>query len=207
MEEFNIAEFADTLKKIRLLKDMSQNDVAIKADISKLTYMKYENNKMIPSLNNFINICRAFEITITDFFTFTKFGGYYPNENFSLSNKEMYSQSEAVQDLKRKLDRFERQEELYYFFKEMLQYAEDTNRLYKEISKRNIPELVLLKELIDEYKGLDNIRAKRVSNLAFKEEFDQKVNIIFKDHKYNTYYFYLFQDYGDHGIFRFLGEQ
>lgn len=53
--------FAYCLKNIRKNKEMNQEDLALKCDVSKTTVTNWETGKMFPSANNIDVICKALE--------------------------------------------------------------------------------------------------------------------------------------------------
>ena len=60
--------FAYNLKNIRKNKEMNQEDLALKCDVSKTTVTNWETGKMFPSANNIDAICKALECKHMDLF-------------------------------------------------------------------------------------------------------------------------------------------
>ncbi len=56
------------LKAARALKDMSQDELAKKVDVSRQTINAIENGDYNPTINLCIAICRALDVTLNDLF-------------------------------------------------------------------------------------------------------------------------------------------
>lgn len=56
------------LKAARALKDMSQEDLAKKVEVSRQTINAIENGDYNPSINLCIAICKALDVTLNDLF-------------------------------------------------------------------------------------------------------------------------------------------
>ena len=65
-----IKAFGLQLRKLREKYDMSQQDLANEAEISKLTIQRIENAKFGPTLDVLISIARAFKIPISQLLDF-----------------------------------------------------------------------------------------------------------------------------------------
>lgn len=64
------AEFACNLKKYRLLKDMTQEELANAVGVRRETIMRLEKAQYNPSLKLAIDISRAVDAAIEDIFIF-----------------------------------------------------------------------------------------------------------------------------------------
>lgn len=56
--------FAERLKKTRLLRKLSQKELAERIQISQRSYCRYESGEMFPSKENLISIAEALEISV-----------------------------------------------------------------------------------------------------------------------------------------------
>ena len=56
------------LKAARALKDMSQEDLAKKVEVSRQTINAIESGDYNPSINLCIAICKALDVTLNDLF-------------------------------------------------------------------------------------------------------------------------------------------
>lgn len=65
-----MAEFVCNLKKYRLLKDMTQEQLAQMVGVRRETIMRLEKAQYNPSLKLAIDICRVVETPIEDIFVF-----------------------------------------------------------------------------------------------------------------------------------------
>ena len=65
-----MAEFICNLKKYRLLKDLTQEQLAEKVGVRRETIMRLEAGKYNPSLKLAIDISRVVETPIEDLFIF-----------------------------------------------------------------------------------------------------------------------------------------
>lgn len=65
-----MAEFECNLKKYRLLKDMTQEELANKIGVRRETIMRLEKAQYNPSLKMAIDISRIVEASIEDIFIF-----------------------------------------------------------------------------------------------------------------------------------------
>lgn len=65
-----MAEFVCNLKKYRLLKDLTQEQLAEKVGVRRETIMRLEAGKYNPSLKLAIDISRAVETPIEELFIF-----------------------------------------------------------------------------------------------------------------------------------------
>ena len=65
-----MAEFVCNLKKYRLLKDLTQEQLAEKVGVRRETIMRLEAGKYNPSLKLAIDICRVVETPIEELFIF-----------------------------------------------------------------------------------------------------------------------------------------
>lgn len=65
-----MADFVCNLKKYRLLKDMTQEQLAEKVGVRRETIMRLEKAQYNPSLKLAIDISRAVEASIEDLFIF-----------------------------------------------------------------------------------------------------------------------------------------
>ena len=66
----NMAEFICNLKKYRLLKDLTQEQLAEKVGVRRETIMRLEAGKYNPSLKLAIDISRVVETPIEELFIF-----------------------------------------------------------------------------------------------------------------------------------------
>ncbi len=67
-----MAEFVCNLKKYRLIKDMTQEELAEIVGVRRETIMRLEKAQYNPSLKLAIDISRAVEATIEEIFVFPK---------------------------------------------------------------------------------------------------------------------------------------
>ena len=65
-----MAEFVSNLKKYRLLKDLTQEQLAEKVGVRRETIMRLEAGKYKPSLKLAIDISRVVETPIEELFIF-----------------------------------------------------------------------------------------------------------------------------------------
>ncbi len=59
-------KFGDNLKKIRILKKLSQEDLAQKVKVSRQSVSKWETGDAYPSMNNLLELCKIFHCKIND---------------------------------------------------------------------------------------------------------------------------------------------
>ena len=59
-------KFGDNLKKIRVLKKLSQESLAEKVNVSRQSVSKWENGDAYPSMNNLLELCKIFHCKISD---------------------------------------------------------------------------------------------------------------------------------------------
>ena len=59
-------KFGDNLKKIRIYKKLSQEDLAEKLNISRQSISKWETGDAYPSMNNLLELCKIFHCKIND---------------------------------------------------------------------------------------------------------------------------------------------
>ena len=56
----------ERIKKLRLEKEMTQEELAIQVNVTKATISLYENNKRVPTLEKILTIAKVFEVTVDD---------------------------------------------------------------------------------------------------------------------------------------------
>lgn len=56
----------ERIKKLRLEKEMTQEELAVQLNVTKATISLYENNKRIPTLEKILTIAEVFEVTVDD---------------------------------------------------------------------------------------------------------------------------------------------
>ena len=59
-------KFGDNLKLIRKRKNMSQEDLADKVNVSRQSVSKWENGEAYPEMNNILELCKIFNCKIND---------------------------------------------------------------------------------------------------------------------------------------------
>ncbi len=59
-------KFGDNLKKIRILKKLSQEDLAEKVRVSRQSVSKWETGDAYPTMNNLLELCKIFRCKIND---------------------------------------------------------------------------------------------------------------------------------------------
>ncbi len=59
-------KFGDNLKKIRILKKLSQEDLAEKVKVSRQSISKWETGDAYPTMNNLLELCKIFHCKIND---------------------------------------------------------------------------------------------------------------------------------------------
>ena len=59
-------KFGDNLKLIRKRKNMSQEDLAFKVNVSRQSVSKWENGEAYPEMNNILELCKIFNCKIND---------------------------------------------------------------------------------------------------------------------------------------------
>ena len=59
-------KFGDNLKKIRIYKKLSQEDLAEKVKVSRQSISKWETSDAYPSMNNLLELCKIFHCKIND---------------------------------------------------------------------------------------------------------------------------------------------
>ena len=59
-------KFGDNLKKIRIYKKLSQEDLAEKVKVSRQSISKWETGDAYPSMNNLLELCKIFHCKIND---------------------------------------------------------------------------------------------------------------------------------------------
>ena len=59
-------KFGDNLKKIRILKKLSQEDLAEKINVSRQSISKWETGDAYPTMNNLLELCKIFHCKIND---------------------------------------------------------------------------------------------------------------------------------------------
>lgn len=58
---------SERLKKLRLERELTQAQVAVKIDISQQRYASYEHDQNM-TMDRFLQICRALDVTPAEFF-------------------------------------------------------------------------------------------------------------------------------------------
>lgn len=64
--EFDISKLGDNVRRVRLLRDRTQQEVADEADISVAHYSNIERGKVTPGLTVIYRISRALDCTIDE---------------------------------------------------------------------------------------------------------------------------------------------
>ena len=59
-------KFGDNLKKLRKSKNMSQEDLAEKVNVSRQSVSKWETGEAYPEMNNILELCKIFNCNIND---------------------------------------------------------------------------------------------------------------------------------------------
>lgn len=59
-------KFGDNLKKIRIMKKLSQEDLAEKVNVSRQSVSKWETGDAYPTMNNLLELCKIFHCKIND---------------------------------------------------------------------------------------------------------------------------------------------
>lgn len=59
-------KFADNLKKIRKIKNISQEELAEKVGVSRQSVSKWETSEAYPEMNNILELCKIFKCNIND---------------------------------------------------------------------------------------------------------------------------------------------
>lgn len=59
-------KFGDNLKKIRIMKKLSQEDFAEKVNVSRQSVSKWETGDAYPTMNNLLELCKIFHCKIND---------------------------------------------------------------------------------------------------------------------------------------------
>ena len=59
-------KFGENLKKIRILKKLSQEDLAEKVKVSRQSVSKWETGDAYPTMNNLLELCKIFHCKIND---------------------------------------------------------------------------------------------------------------------------------------------
>ena len=59
-------KFGDNLKKIRVMKKLSQEDLAEKVGVSRQSVSKWETGDAYPTMNNLLELCKIFHCKIND---------------------------------------------------------------------------------------------------------------------------------------------
>ncbi len=59
-------KFGDNLKKIRILKKLSQEDLAEKVNVSRQSISKWETGDAYPTMNNLLELCKIFHCKVSD---------------------------------------------------------------------------------------------------------------------------------------------
>ncbi len=59
-------KFGENLKKIRILKKLSQEDLAEKVNVSRQSVSKWETGDAFPTMNNLLELCKIFHCKIND---------------------------------------------------------------------------------------------------------------------------------------------
>ncbi len=59
-------KFGENLKKIRILKKLSQEDLAEKVKVSRQSISKWETGDAYPTMNNLLELCKIFHCKIND---------------------------------------------------------------------------------------------------------------------------------------------
>ena len=59
-------KFGDNLKLIRKRKNMSQEELAFKVNVSRQSVSKWENGEAYPEMNNILELCKIFNCRIND---------------------------------------------------------------------------------------------------------------------------------------------
>lgn len=67
--------FGSKLLEIRLERKLSQEELAARLDVSRLTIHRWENDKSAPNVNQIEALCNVFELNVSCFFEET--GGWF----------------------------------------------------------------------------------------------------------------------------------
>ena len=59
-------KFGDNLKKVRILKKLSQEELAEKVNVSRQSVSKWETGNAYPTMNNLLELCKIFHCKIND---------------------------------------------------------------------------------------------------------------------------------------------
>ena len=59
-------KFGDNLKKVRILKKLSQEELAEKVNVSRQSVSKWETGNAYPTMNNLLELCKIFHCRIND---------------------------------------------------------------------------------------------------------------------------------------------
>ncbi|MHC5228067.1 helix-turn-helix domain-containing protein [Enterococcus sp. LJL99] len=87
------------LKKIRLDKGYSQNDVATFLNISRQSISRWETDKAYPDIDNLVELSKYYEVSIDDLLTETKVLQQEINEKTEQMNRNI----EEIEDTQKKL--------------------------------------------------------------------------------------------------------
>ena len=58
--------FGENLKQIRKSKNMSQEELAQKVNVTRQSVSKWENGEAYPEMNNILELCKIFNCKIND---------------------------------------------------------------------------------------------------------------------------------------------
>lgn len=105
MENQILKEFGLKIREIRIMQNMTQQELADKCDLSLPFINLIENNKRMVSLETLIKIVSALGISLSDFF-----------KEYSIENKELSSLIQLLQSS-------EHQQEYIAMFTKILEYA------------------------------------------------------------------------------------
>ena len=62
----SLMKFGDNLKLIRKNKNMSQEELAEKVNVTRQSVSKWENGEAYPEMNNILELCKIFNCKIND---------------------------------------------------------------------------------------------------------------------------------------------
>lgn len=64
--------FSTTLKKLRLKSGYTHQQIADKINVNRTSYTYWETFSCLPSVDNVMKLCDAFNISVSDFFALIK---------------------------------------------------------------------------------------------------------------------------------------
>lgn len=100
-----LKEFGSRIREIRMMRNMTQQELADKCDLSLPFINLIENNKRMVSLETLIKILSALDVSLSDFF-----------KEYSIENKELSCLIKLLQSS-------ENQEDYIAMFTKILKYA------------------------------------------------------------------------------------